>query len=152
MLAMTERLIDVDKRGERTLHTFPVSISDANADEEAFKRKALEGAANAKLVPNEELEELDAKMHFSHCGPLEPYGDPLGVMAETKAGLEQSVRERAYFLWEAAGRPNGMADEFWQRARHQHLCERAYALWEREGLPEGKADEHWYRILSFELD
>ena len=149
---MVERLIDVDKRGERTLHTFPVSISDASADEEAFKQKALERAANAKLVPNEELEELDAKMHFGRCGPLEPYGDPLGVMAETKEGLEQAVRERAYLLWEGAGRPDGRAEEFWQRARHEHLCERAYALWEREGRLEGKADEHWYRILSFELD
>jgi hypothetical protein len=26
------------------------------------------------------------------------------------------VRERAYFLWERAGRPVGRADEFWQQA------------------------------------
>jgi hypothetical protein len=52
-------------------------------------------AANAKLVPNEELESLNAKMHVSRGGQLTPYGDPHGVLAETKAGLDQVVRERA---------------------------------------------------------
>jgi hypothetical protein len=30
--------------------------------------------------------------------------------------FEQRVRERAYFLWERAGRPVVRADEFWQQA------------------------------------
>jgi len=30
---------------------------------------------------------------------------------------EARVRERAYLLWEADGRPEGRADEFWERAR-----------------------------------
>jgi hypothetical protein len=30
--------------------------------------------------------------------------------------LKRRVRERAYFLWERAGRPVGRADEFWQQA------------------------------------
>ena len=61
-------------------------------------------------------------MHICGSGPLEPDRDPLGVLAETKAGLDQVVRDRAY------------------------------ALWERDGCPQGKADEHWHRTLSFERD
>ena len=30
---------------------------------------------------------------------------------------EHRIRERAYFLWEADGQPEGRADEFWERAR-----------------------------------
>ena len=147
---MPERLVDVERKGVQVLHTFPVAISDAAKDEEAFKNKALEAAANAQLVPNEQLEDLDAKMHVSRGGQLTPFGDPHGVLAETKAGLDQVVRERAYLLWEQAGRPDGCADDFWHEAQRQRFCERAYAMWEREGRPEGKADEHWHRIRSFE--
>jgi hypothetical protein len=147
---MPERLVDVEKQGSRVLHTFPVTVSAPPEEEGAFKQKALEAAANAKLVPNEELDSLDAKMHVSRGGQLAPYGDPHGVLAETKAGLDQVVRERAYLLWEQAGRPDGRADDFWHQAQHQRFCERAYALWEREGCPEGKGDEHWLRTRAFE--
>jgi Protein of unknown function (DUF2934) len=155
---MTERLVDVEKNVEKNgrvvLHTFPITIKEPAAEtkEEAFKQKALDAAANAKLVPNEELGTLDAKIHVSRSGPLLQYGDPHGVLAETKEGLDQVVREHAYALWERAGRPEDRTDEFWHQAQHQRFCERAYALWEREGCPEGKADEHWYRIRSFEED
>jgi hypothetical protein len=30
---------------------------------------------------------------------------------------EARIRERAYFLWEADGCPEGRAEEFWERAR-----------------------------------
>jgi hypothetical protein len=30
--------------------------------------------------------------------------------------LEHHLRERAYFLWEQEGRPDGQAHEFWERA------------------------------------
>jgi Protein of unknown function (DUF2934) len=30
---------------------------------------------------------------------------------------EARIRERAYHLWEADGRPHGRADEYWERAR-----------------------------------
>jgi Protein of unknown function (DUF2934) len=146
---MPERLVDVEKQDSRVLHTFPVTIS-APAEEQAFKEKALEAAGNAKLVPNDELESLDAKMHVSRGGQLTPFGDPHGVLAETKAGLDQVVRERAYLLWEQAGRPDGSADDYWHQAQHQRFCERAYALWERKGCPEGKSDEHWFRTRAFE--
>src|SRR5271157_3230217 len=147
---MPERLVDVERKGVELLHTFPITVSPPVEDEEPFKQKALEAAAHAKLVPNQELESLNAKMHVSRGGQLTPYGDPLGVLAETKAGLDQVVRERAYLLWEQAGRPEGRADDFWRQAQHQRFCERAYAMWEREGCPEGKADEHWYRTRGFE--
>ena len=147
---MPERLVDVEKQGSRVLHTFPVTVSAPPVEEGAFKQKALEAAANAKLVPNEELDSLDAKMHVSRGGQLAPYGDPHGVLAETKAGLDQVVRERAYLLWEQAGRPDGRADDFWHQAQHERFCERAYALWEREGCPEGKGVEHWLRTRAFE--
>jgi hypothetical protein len=146
---MPERLVDVEKQGAKVLHTFPVTISHPAA-EEAFKQKALEAAGHAKLVPNEALKSLNATMHASRGGQLTPYGDPNGVLAETKAGLDQVVRERAYLLWEQAGRPDGRADDFWRQAQHQRFSERAYALWEREGCPEGKADEYWYRTRAFE--
>ena len=82
---MPERLVDVKRKGAEVLHTFPVTVSRPADDEEAFKQKALEAAAHAKLVPNEELETLNAKIHVSRGGQLTPYGDPLGVLAETKA-------------------------------------------------------------------
>jgi hypothetical protein len=121
---MPERLVDVEKQRAKVLHTFPVTISAPATEEEAFKQKALEAARNAKLVPNEELESLDAKMHVSRGGQLTPYGDPHGVLAETKAGLDQVVRERAYLLWEQAGLPDGCADDFWHQAQRQLFSER----------------------------
>jgi hypothetical protein len=147
---MPERLVDVQRRGTEVLHTFPVTTNASATEEEPFKQKALEAAANANLVPNEELESLNAKMHVSRGGQLTPYGDPHGALAETKAGLDQVVRERAYLLWEQAGRPEGRADDFWHQAQHQRFGERAYALWEREGRPDGKADGHWFRTRAFE--
>ena len=75
---MTERLVDVERQSSKVLHTFPVTISAPAMEEEAFKEKALEAAANAKLVPNAELESLNAKMHVSRGGQLTPYGDQIG--------------------------------------------------------------------------
>ena len=86
-------------------------------------------------------------MHVSRGGQLTPYGDPHGVQAETKAGLDQVVRERPYLLWEQAGRPDGCADDFWHQAQYQRFCERAYAGRE---VSEGKADEQWFRTGAFE--
>jgi Protein of unknown function (DUF2934) len=120
------------KRGS-LLHTFPVTTSAPPTEEEPYKQKALEAAANAKLVPNEELESLEAKIHAGRGGQLTPFGDPHGVLAETKEGLDQVVRKRAYLLWEQAGCPEGRAEDFWHQAQHQRFSERAYALWERDG-------------------
>jgi hypothetical protein len=69
-------------------------------------------------------------MHIDRGGQMAPYGDDLAGGSETKIDLMQSVRERAYQLWERKGSPDGRADEYWHRALDQHLRERAYALWE----------------------
>ena len=37
---------------------------------------------------------------------------------ETAAEREHRIRERAYQLWEDAGRPPGRAEEYWGRAEH----------------------------------
>ena len=149
---MPERLVDVEKQGAKLLHTFPVQLRDEAhaAEEEAFKSKALEAAAHARIVPDEDLPSLNAKMHVPRGGPLGSFGDPLGVLAETREGLEQLDREHAYALWEQAGRPEGRADEFWHEAQRRRFCERAYAVWEREGRPDDKAHEHWCRVRAFE--
>ena len=47
---------------------------------------------------------------------------------------ERRIRERAYALWERAGRPDGRADEFWQQARAEEA--RAAAAAEEERIDE----------------
>lgn len=83
---------------------------------------------------------------------MEPYGDEISSTSETKLGLEQAVRERAYALWEQEGRPEGRTEEFWNLALDQHLRERAYVLWQQEGSPEGGADEDWERTRKFQSE
>jgi hypothetical protein len=38
-------------------------------------------------------------------------------MSEADRDFERRVRERAYPLWEAEGKPDGRAGEYWHRAR-----------------------------------
>lgn len=35
--------------------------------------------------------------------------------------LEEAIRERAYQLWVADGRPDGSSDAYWQTAQHEML-------------------------------
>lgn len=37
-------------------------------------------------------------------------------MPEADHSKEQTVRDRAYFIWESEGRPNGRAQDHWVRA------------------------------------
>src|SRR5205085_746950 len=48
-----------------------------------------------------------------------PGAEPPGgnAMSDTDAEWEQRIRERAYFLWQAEGCPEGRGIEFWVRAR-----------------------------------
>jgi hypothetical protein len=149
---MVERLVDVLNHNGAVIHTYPITLaaSGSDADDAKYEAKALEVAANGRLVPDAELKNLTARMHVSRGGQMAPYGDNLAASSETKVGLEQAVRERAYLLWEQEGRPEGRAEEYWHRALDQHLRERAYVLWQQEGSPEGLADEYWRRILDFE--
>jgi hypothetical protein len=147
---MTERLVDVLDIRKNVIHTFPITIEGSEASDSQYEKKALEAAAYEKLVPDTELSSLSARMHMSRSGPLEPYGDDRDVLAQTKESLDQTVRHRAYLLWEQEGRPNDRADQHWQLAQEQHLHERAHALWEQEGRPEGRTDEHLDRTREFE--
>jgi hypothetical protein len=150
---MPERLVDVETTYGEVLHTFPVTIaaSDCSANDREYEEKALRAAAYAQIVPDPDLKHLTSKIHVSRGGQLEPYGDDLGVLSQTKQELDRSVRERAYHLWQEDGRPQGGADDFWHRARDQHLRERAYILWQQDGCPTGRADDHWHRTCEFEL-
>lgn len=148
---MTERLVDVmDGRGN-VLHTYPVTLGESvNAHDAAYQARALEAAAHGRLVPDDKLRTLTARMHMGRGGQMAPYGDDLQGNSETRQGLEQAVRDRAYLLWENEGRPDGRAEEYWHRALDQHLRERAYVLWQQEGSLEGRQDEYWRRLVEFQ--
>ncbi|WP_159351440.1 DUF2934 domain-containing protein [Roseomonas harenae] len=149
---MAERLVDVLDSHGMVIHTYPITLDKSGGDvsDAEYEAKALEAAAHGQLVPDAELGSLTARMHLSRGGPMQPYGDEISTTSETKLGLEQAVRERAYFLWEQEGRLEGRADEYWHRALDQHLRERAYVLWQQEGSPEGGADEYWHRLREFQ--
>jgi hypothetical protein len=40
-------------------------------------------------------------------------------MSETAVLLQHRIRDRAYELWQAAGEPQGKADQFWQQAEQE---------------------------------
>jgi hypothetical protein len=149
---MAERLVDVLSSIGAVLHTYPITIAESSevADDAAYEAKALEAAAHGRLVPDAQLGGLTARIHVGRGGQMAPYGDAVEQDAETKLGLEQSVRDRAYLLWEADGSPEGRAEECWHRALDQHLRERAYVLWQQEGSPEGREEEYWRRLRDFQ--
>lgn len=151
-IIMSERPVDVLNSRGGVLHTFPVTLGDEGkaSDDVDYEVKALAAAAHQQMTPDPELETLTARIHVGRGGQMAPYGDHLDRDAETKAGLERIVRERACSLWEADGRPEGRSEEYWHRARDQRLRERAHALWQQEGSPEGRADEDWHRVQEFE--
>jgi hypothetical protein len=150
--AMNDRLVDVMDGSGRVLHTYPITLSESSniGDDSAYRAKALEAAAHGRLVPDAALGTLTARIHTGRGGQMAPYGDDLQANSETKLGLEQAVRERAYLLWDSDGRPDGRAEEFWHRALDEHLRERAYVLWQQEGSPEGRQDEYWRRLVDFQ--
>jgi Protein of unknown function (DUF2934) len=149
---MAERLVDALNSSKGVLHTYPITIGDSDiaAKDDEYRQKASRAAAYAHLVPDADLNSLTTMMHVSRRGALAPFGDGHDVLSQTKQGLDQVVRERAYCLWQQEGCPEGRADEYWHRAHDQHLRERAYCLWQQEGCPEGRADEYWHRTREFE--
>jgi hypothetical protein len=106
--AMAERLVDVLNGNRAVLHTYPITIGTQNIvpNDTVYRAKAVKAAAHAQLVPDADLKSLTTRMHVSRGGALAPYGDCRGMLSETKQGLDQVVRERAYLLWEEAGCPH----------------------------------------------
>jgi Protein of unknown function (DUF2934) len=149
---MAERLVDVLNGHNAVLHTYPITIGAPNSipNDTEYRAKAVKAAAHAQLVPDASLKSLTTRMHVGRGGALTPYGDDRGTLSETKQGLDQVVRERAYLLWEKDGCPDGRAEEYWHRAHSQRLHERAYVLWQQEGCPEGRAEELWYQSRECE--
>ena len=147
---MVERLVDVMKDSGGVVHIYPITVAAETASDAEYEKKALMAAAYDQVVPNAELDSLTTRMHMSRGGPLAQCGDDRGILSETKFGLDQVVRERAYRLWEQDGCQSGRTEEYWHRAHEQHLRERAYVLWEQEGCPEGRSDEFWHRTCEFE--
>jgi hypothetical protein len=45
-------------------------------------------------------------------------------MSDNQSISDQEIRIRAYRLWDAAGRPNGRSEEFWEQAYQQLIAER----------------------------
>ncbi len=145
-----ERLVDVMDRNGSVLHTYPVTLEAGSHDERDYEAKALEAARHGQLVPDDELCLLTARMHISRGGQLQPFGDDVDCNSETKEGLKEEVRQRAYFLWEQAGRPEGKSKEYWEQALGQHLRERAYVRWQQEGSHDGNAVADWLNLEEFE--
>jgi hypothetical protein len=64
--------------------------------------------------------------------------------------LERSIRERAYFIWEKAGRPDGCALEHWATAAriHFHDDEEVEHVFEEEKLLAGRPDVDLPALLT----
>jgi hypothetical protein len=149
---MTKRLVDVLDGTGSVLHTYPITLGELGdaPDDAAYEAKALEAAANGRLVPDDEFAHLTARIHVTRGGQMSSYGDDVQSNSETKVGLEQAVRERAYALWKEDGGPEDRANEYWHRAFDELLRERAYVLWQQDGSPEGRANEYWERLVKFQ--
>lgn len=149
---MSERLVDVLDGNGLVLHTYPITLGELGdvPDDAAYLAKALEAAASGRLVSDDQLGHLTARIHMGRSGQMAPYGDDVQGDSETKIGLEEIIRTRAYALWEKDGRPDARADEYWHRAFDEHLRDRAYVLWQQDGSPEGRADEYWERLIKFQ--
>lgn len=147
---MTYRLVDIVDKNGQVLHTYPITLSpDEPALDSLYIDKALEAAAHGQLVDSSELVTLTAKMHISRGGRLQPSDDRVETDSQTREGLEQEVRERAYLLWDENGRPEGRSEEFWARALDEHLQKRAYTLWTQDG-PSQEAEDDWNQVREFE--
>ena len=60
---------------------------------------------------------LGLPLDQAHCSRSHPKMCRRGPRMDTER--EQRIRERAYELWEQAGRPDGGAEEFWRQAERE---------------------------------
>jgi hypothetical protein len=56
----------------------------------------------------------ETNQHFGARRNINEFGTATGM---EKKSLEELLRLRAYYLWEADGRPEGRSHEYWERAR-----------------------------------
>lgn len=65
-----ERLVDVLGSSGAVIHTYPITLGQAadDTDEAAYEAKALEAAANGRLVSDAELGSLSARIHIGRGG------------------------------------------------------------------------------------
>ena len=116
---MKNCLVDVSNDRGTVLHVFPIVMEgqDGVLKVNNPEQEALRLAALMQLVPETEIDALQARPHVSRGGPLAPYGDALEVKGQQLERIEQRIRECAYFLWQHAGCPGNRADEHWHQAR-----------------------------------
>ncbi len=73
-------------------------------------------------------------------------------MPETNHNSEQTIRDRAYFIWEREGRPEGRAQDHWKRAlRERFRAEPASddeTMLEEEKVLAGRIDVNMPALLT----
>jgi hypothetical protein len=83
--------------------------------------KAADKAVMRALQPDRSGEGMRSEHHgrptWQVPGDLE--GERQDAASVARHEPEHHLRERAYFLWEREGRPEGRAHEFWDRARQE---------------------------------
>src|ERR1051325_1753308 len=145
---MVERLVDVlDSRGNLR-HVFPIRIEGSGNLNSQYEKKALEAAIFEKLVPDNEVSGLTARMHISRSGPLEPYADDRDARAQTKASLDQILRERAYALWEQEGRPEGGPPSIGSLRRNSTFTSALTLSGNRRGGRKGELTNIWTELVN----
>jgi hypothetical protein len=82
-----------------------------------------------------EIEFLKRRQHFSHEHP---------------PASHSAIAERAWFIYENTGYPQGHALDHWLQAEHEQkehaaIALRAWFIYENSGYPQGHALDHWLR-------
>ena len=73
-------------------------------------------------------------------------------MAETDRNKEQFVRDRAYYLWEHEGRPEGRAHDHWYRAATEAVSSAPgsedHSMLDEEKILAGRIDVNMPALLT----
>ena len=97
---MAERLVDVLRKGQSLLHTFPVKVgNEAEAPEQEALAKGADAAAYAGLSAEPDDGVIETRLHVDRGGSIVPSGTMLPQHAETREHLEACVREVVARLW-----------------------------------------------------
>jgi hypothetical protein len=108
-MTVTVDLRTQDGLGGSTLHRGRCPAPPAPA-EAAERRRVLLARADAAVVAAVEAARSRSRWTHAAAGRADPLAGP---------EFEHRIRYRAYFLWEQEGRPEGRAEEFWERARQE---------------------------------